>query len=967
MVIVTIFNDYLSIISVLFCRKNSADTVELDAVSNDMQPSVKRAIIYLGLLLIVMVVSSNARADSNHSLLPQDPAWITGKLITGFTYHILPVDEQSDRIQLYLRIKAGSVQETEQQQGYAHLLEHMAFNGTKNFPKNKIIRLFEQAGLVFGRDLNAFTSFDNTVYQLSIPEGNELLLKQVLQYLADISYQINLNQAEIAKEKGVVQGEIYTRANLLDNPYIAYMDNFGEGTKYQYQKIVGTVNSIEKATQTGLNAYYNSWYHPENIELLIVGDVKENTTVQLINEYFLAFKGDHQLQLKQPHRIPSFKQTPFTVASPQVKVETSSLVFNLPDYKYKTHHDDYKNRLIIFVNQLLNYRLTRSNELKKKPYNHAFSYIGTPNDGGNKWVYSLGVNHDNSFNNRSGAIKFLASEAARLQQYGFTNEEFKHQKALLASQTKNANIDYRNKKSVDIINEALNSLMHNKTNISPSLNNILANEFLAKIRLDEINNFTSETLVKPQFSAFYTQGSGTQDTAKIIADIQQTLLTKQSLPNDNLVIASKALIANLPAVGKIVKSSEYPQYYMQELHLDNGVAALLQPDSSANGKVYLEFSAPGGITALDPKTRAAAVALTDIYLNSGLAEMTGQQTAQLFQLNNTQLTPYISNTTQGFTIETAADKLEFAMSSIYAAMLNGKIDDTVFKHVKQSMIQWTRNNDPNFQSITKGDLFSHNPYEGKLSLKQLYDLDKDKVEAVYKQLFGHANGYKLTVIGDFEPLQAKALIAKYIGSLPKGKKHQYTIKKQPVLNKKVSLKREINKLDRADLVFDFIFEATEPNIKDIYASDLISRVLQRKMVNNVREELSLTYSPNAWCGSATPGSNYARCQINVVTDKKDADKGVEAVELALKDLYQTGVSQTELDEHKKALVLAMLDNDKFPQQRARFVHRDFINGFPIGSVLEPQAVVDEIDKAYIDLLINRYLKDAGQVTLTVLP
>ncbi|PSW74042.1 hypothetical protein C9J41_07665 [Photobacterium sp. GB-50] len=961
------FLNFLRVISVFFCRKNGSDTAKLDLAINVLVRCMKQRIMHLGLLLLTMVVSVNARADSDHLLLPQDPSWITGKLVTGFTYHILPVDEQSDRIQLYLRVKAGSVQETDQQKGYAHLLEHMAFNGTKHFPKNEIIRLFEQAGLEFGRDLNAFTSFENTVYQLSIPEGNEQLLKKVLQYLADISYQINLEQDEIAKEIGVVQGEIYSRANLIDNPYIAYMENFGEGTKYQYQKITGTVNSIKKATHKGLKAYYDSWYHPTNMELLIVGNVKEKTTVKFIKEQFSDFKGYRQLELKQPPHLPTFKQTPFTVFSSQIKEETSSLVFNLSDYQYKTYQDDYHNRLVNFLNQLINHRLTRSNELLKTPYKYAYSYLGTPNDAGNKWVYSLGVGHDNFYKNRSGAIKFLASEVARLHQYGFTNEEFELQKNLLSAQIIKSNVDYKNQKSVDIINRALDSLIHNKVNVSPSLDNTLAKKFLAEIRLDEINNFTYEVLVNPQFSAFYTKGAGAPDTDKIIADIQQILLTKQSLPNGSLVTESKALIVNLPSLGKIVKSSDHPKYNMQELHLDNGVAVLLQPDASADGKVYLEFSAPGGITILDPKYRAAAVALTDIYFNSGLSGMTNQQTTQLFQLNNTQLIPYISNTTQGFTIETVADNLDFAMSSIYAAMLNGEIDDTVFHHVKQSMIQWTRNNDPNFESVTKGDLFSHNPYEGKLSLKQLYDLDKDKVKTVYKWLFGHANGYKLTVIGDFEPLKAKALIEKYIGSLPEGKKHQYTTKKQPVLNKKVSLKRGINKLDRADLVFNFIFEATEPNIKDIYASDLISRILQRKMLTYVREELSLTYSPNAWCGSATPGSNYARCQINVVTDKKDAKKGIEAVEYALADLYKTGVPQFELDEHKKALVLAMLDNDKLPKDRAWFVHRDFINGFPIGAVLEPQTVVDEIDKAYIDSLINHYLKNAGQVTLTVLP
>ena len=263
------------------------------------------------------------------------------------------------------------------------------------------------------------------------------------------------------------------------------------------------------------------------------------------------------------------------------------------------------------------------------------------------------------------------------------------------------------------------------------------------------------------------------------------------------------------------------------------------------GKVYLEFAAPGGITSLPADARVAAIAAPNIYLFSGLAKLSSQQTEQLFQVNNTSLTPYIDNTTQGYSIETATDSLEFALSAIHASMLNGKIDANVFNNIKQNMLNWNRNNDPGFQSVIQKDLFLSNPYEGKLSLKQLYNLDEESVRWVYKALFGHANGYKLTLIGDFDQQQAKVLIEKYLGSLPKGQLHQYASKKQPFSTKKVVLQENINNAQRADLIFDFIFEATQPSIKEIYAADIMSRILNRKMYTYVREELSLSYAPTS--------------------------------------------------------------------------------------------------------------------------
>jgi len=920
--------------------------------------------MYLGALLASLLVGC-ATTNTGVKQLPEDPNWLTGKLESGFSYHILPVDEKSDRIQLYLRVNAGSVNETSEQQGYAHLLEHMAFNGTKNFPKHEIIRLFEKAGLGFGQDINAYTSFENTVYTLNIHEEDSELLPQVLRYYADVSSQISLDETEVAKEIGVVQGEIHNRANLYDEPHIAYMENFGEGTKYQYKNIGGTLQSVENATAAGLQTFYQTWYHPENIELIIVGNVNGEEIVKLINEQFSQVKGHGKLASKEPQTIPQFSQTAFSMTSSQVEIDNSSLVFNLPDYQYQTYQDDYQNRLTHLTNQLLNYRLSRSNELLEKPYNEAFSYIGTPNDAGNKWVYSLGVNHDVALTN--SASEFLAVEVARLQQFGFTEAELTLQKSMLDAQIQTMKGDNHSNKSSHIINNSLKALIHQQVRVSPALDKQLATEFLANITLDEVNKFSAQTLVKPQFSAFYTWGSGTPNSDKIMAKVEQVFASQQTPPNANLVLPSTPLLTSLPAAGKIIKTTEYPKYQFQELQLDNGVTVLLQQDSRANGKVYLEFAAPGGITSLPANKRVAAVAAPNTYLFSGLSDLSGQQTEQLFKVNNTTLTPYINNTTQGFSVETTTNNVEFALTAIHAAMLNGKIDAHVFNNIKENMRNWNRNNDPGFQSIIQKDLFLNNPYEGKLSLTQLHKLDIESVEWVYKTLFGHANGFKLTLIGDFEQAQAKLLIEKYLGSLPKGQLHQYATKKQPFSTKKVKLQEYVNSAQRADLVFDFIFEATQPSIKEIYAADIMSRILNRKMYAYVREELSLSYAPNAWCGFSTPGSNYARCQINVVTDKQDAYKGVDAVEQALAEIYQQGVSQEELDEHKYALALAMSDNDKLPKARAWFVHRDFMNNFPVGAVLEPNDIVASIDKSYIDALINHSLKEAGQVTLTVLP
>ena len=235
---------------------------------------------YLATAICLSVVGCSSTSNITEQLIQPDPAWTSGQLENGLTYHIYPDHEASVSVRLV--VHAGSIQETPQQEGYARFVEHMAFNGSKNFSQNDVIRLFEDAGSSFGADLNAYTSYEETEYELDLPDN--LQLESALIWMRDIGDGLDLASSEVEKEKGVILGE-FRMARLDDKSFgEIFYDHFIEGGPYDSHDSLGTKASVVDATSQGLGDFYQTWYQPQIAELVISGDVDLKTVIPLIEE-----------------------------------------------------------------------------------------------------------------------------------------------------------------------------------------------------------------------------------------------------------------------------------------------------------------------------------------------------------------------------------------------------------------------------------------------------------------------------------------------------------------------------------------------------------------------------------------------------------------------------------------------------------------------------------------------------------
>ncbi|MFO6423182.1 M16 family metallopeptidase [Motilimonas sp. KMU-193] len=907
--------------------------------------------------------------------LKPDPNWQIHQLDNGFQYRLYSVDETSDRVQIYLWVKSGSIDETQEQKGGAHLLEHMAFNGTKHFPGHKIEQLFKQAGLNFGQDLNAFTNYKDTVYTLSIPENNQELLNEVLLYLSDVAQSITLDETEVAKEIGVVQGEYYTRAGNELEPDIAYMQAMSTGSQYGYYGVIGTLEQIERLNAKALQDYYHAWYRPDNMELLVVGNIDKQQVATAIEKQFKRLYG--KAQSKNRPAEPEFKHATQTFQSEKVMRNNISLNYILPKAIVQTVADSERNSLIHFTHALINMRLARAHELSQNPFAGVNSYIGQPLFVGDNWLYSLGIDYELSQDH--AAIDWLGAEIAKINQFGFSQAEFDQLEQMYFAHLFNFEQTYQNRTSQVIINEYLHAQQQQQVSVDKATTLSLFEGFLDQLTLAKVNQFAKQTLVNPQIYQIAPSADTTSPLNAGAIKPHQQLETwvAAALKQTVTPYPSEQLVANYTRsqeqgqTGKLIAEQSHKALGIEQLTYANGLSVLLQPDNTNKGMVYFQFSALGGITTLDANYRAAATMLIDAQVASGLENQSAQQVSQALASHITTINPFINNTQRGFDGSMPTNQLEFGLDYLSRAYRSTKVDEAAFKQVKTNF----SSNVKNYINSKQGQvdsryfqtLYGNNPYEGLLSLTQIQQTTPADIQYVKQQLFGSAADFKLTLVGDFEPEQAKQLINQYLATLPKGEKHAAQKVQLNALESKASLNERLNENDRADLVFQFVYQGVEPSVKQIYAADLLARLLQDQLMTTVREELSLAYSPYAGCDPAIVNLNYSHCRIALITAPKDATKAKQAIEKILTNFYQNGADETALAQHKKVLETAMLDTFKDPQSRAWFIHRDWVLGYDVGSVLEADAILASIDKPYIDGLIKQMLQQAGQVTLINTP
>jgi zinc protease len=841
-----------------------------------------------------------AASSTTGTLLPRDPSVLVGKLPNGLTYYIRKNTEPKNRAVLYLVTKAGSVLETDDQQGLAHFTEHMAFNGTRDYPKNELVNYLQKSGIKFGADLNAYTSFDETVYQLPLPTDSDKVFSNGLNILANWAGYQTFDPAEIDAERGVVLEEARARGKdaqerMRNQTWPVLLNN----SRYAVRIPIGKEDIIKNFKPETIKAFYHEWYRPDLQAVIAVGDFDPMAVLARIKNDFSPLTNPANEKPRAYYDVPPTPGTAVKIVTDKEFPYTlAEIVVKHPETALKTYADYLQSIRVQLFNQMLNDRIKEQMEKPNPPFLYGQSSYG-PFTGRQDAFVTVAVARQAS--ELETAVKAAVAETERVRQFGFTITELERakQNALVA-------IDHgyneRDKTQSSLfVSEYLENFVTGNAipGISFGYNFYINN--ISKITLAELNAMAGK-YVSDQNRVVIVEAPD-KDKEKLPAE--QTILTWISDAGKNLkpyidYTTDKPLLDNLLPAGKIVSSQADSDIAITTLVLSNGVKVILKPTQFKNDQIFVNGYSFGGTSLASDQDYYSADMAADVIHGSGIAGFSQMELAKKLSGKILDVRPYISDITEGISARTTPKDFETAMQLIYLYFTKPRKDPDIWQSTiaQTKSLLANRGLDPGsvFEDTISSVMSNHNFREMNVTESGLNAASLDKGFAFYQDRFSDASRFVFTVVGNFDVETIKPYLAAYLGSLPSTNSKE-TFKDLGIHPRAGQITKTVYKGigDKAavQLVFDGEYDYNDANNIQV---DAIESILQIKLNERLREKEGMVYSPSVKADyKKNPEGRYT-FTIYFECAPANVDKLVAATMEEIDKIKQNGALATDIEK-----------------------------------------------------------------------
>ncbi len=802
-----------------------------------------KTVSFLSLLAAAILYVMPAKAQEK---LPIDPNVKVGKLDNGMVYYIRKNAKPEKRVELRLAVNAGSILETDEQQGLAHLLEHMCFNGTKNFPKQELVNTIERMGIRFGADLNAYTSFDETVYMLKVPTDQPDLIEKGFQILEDWAHQVTLDGKEIDKERGVVLEEWRLGLGAEDRMRKKAFPVIFKGSKYADRLPIGKPEVLKSFKHETLRQFYKDWYRPNLMAVVVVGDMDIEQAEKYIIKHFAHIKNPENPKNREVFDLPDNKEPLISIETDEEATNNTVMFFYKHSKRYIETVDDFKWQLLqdLFT-EMINNRLEEISQKPESPYIYAGTQYGSFLARTKDAYLGYAVSKENQIDK---SFETLLLENERVKRFGFTKTELERQKKDLLTQYEKRAKEFDKMESGNLAMEYVYHFL-SKDPIPGAQNEYAyAQKFLPNISLEEVNALAKQWITDENFVLMITAPKKdgihvpTKDEIlKIIEKVKQSDLK----PYEDKQL-DDPLIAKIPEPVEITKKIENKDLGYTEITLANGAQVIIKKTDFKNNEIQFSGFSYGGYSLISTEDVLNGMYAASIVEECGLGKFSKSDLKKKLAGKDVSITPYIYDVKQGFTGKVAPQDLETMLQLLYMYFTDVRKDEEAFKSFiskLKSQFMFITNN-PQFaflERLTK--IVTQNDPRTILipTEEQLQTVTLDKSIDFFKERFGNANGFKFFFVGNINEEEAMPLIQKYIGNLPSAKK--------PDMWKDVSPKFP------AGIVNDVVYKGKEEKgfVGMVWNSDYqwspennikmreLNMILDIMLRENVREKESGTY------------------------------------------------------------------------------------------------------------------------------
>lgn len=838
--------------------------------------------------------------------LPLDPKVRTGVLANGMKYYIKYNARPEKRAELRLAVNAGSTMENDDQQGLAHFVEHMAFNGSKNFKKNDLVNYLEGIGTKFGADLNAYTSFDETVYMLEIPTDKEDIYKKGFLILEDWAHNLSFDSLEIEKERGVVLEEWRLGQGAFERMNRKYWPVLFKDSRYAERFPIGKPEILKSSPHSLLKNYYRDWYRPDLQAIIVVGDIDVDATENLIKEQFSRIPAAKNPKPVIAWQVPDQENFRVSVVSDKESpYNVLQLMYFDKPQKLHTYGDyrEYIKRELF--NGMISARLT---ELVKRP-GSPILYAGAGYYGSvrNKDAYTSFALFPNG--NAAGAIEAVVTENQRVKLYGFTATEFERRKKQMLTEYEQSYTEREKTESKTLVSEYVKLFL--ETEAVPGIENEYnyVKSLLPGITLEEVNSLAPAWIRPEGKNAMLILMMAEKDGNKIPSDAEVTrifLEAGQKIPGkyeDKVV--NTPLITTMPVPQKVVKSVD-KGYEVTEWTLGNGARILLKPTVFKDNEVLLWAHSWGGTNLYPDKDYRSADASNAIQEQMGYGNFDGVALEKYLQDKTATLHTGVLPLSESLEGSSSKKDLETLLQLVYAAFTMPRMDSLAFAawiSQQKGFIQ-NSSSDPGqvFGDSVRYIMSGRHPRAKPETEATLNEVKLSRAYAIYKERYLDPGDFVFTIVGSFQPDSLKPLIEKYIGgiSAPLKRELRKDIQMKPP---KGTLSRTFRKGNepRSSVLLMWTGEVAYTR-RNRFEARVLSSLLTIKLRENLREDKSGVYGVSIYpqLEDFPKGTYKYTCSFSCAPD--NVEKLIAAAREEIDAVRKSGCSELNLGKIRETLL-----------------------------------------------------------------
>lgn len=723
----------------------------------------------------VLVTSSFGQMEPN-DFLPTDPDVIIGTLPNGLKYYIKQNKKPEQRAELRLAVKVGSIMEDDNQQGLAHFLEHMCFNGTKRFPKQDLVNFLESTGIRFGAHLNAYTSFDETVYMLQVPTDRQEILGKGLDVLEDWAGSVTFDNAEIDKERGVVVEEWRLGRGAYERVSNKLLPSVLFNSRYANRLPIGKKEVLDTFQYETVKKFYKDWYRPDLMAVMAVGDFDVKQVEEMIKTRFSRLTNPTPLRPRTEYDIPSHTEAIYAVTSDKELPMGNADIYFKYDSKEERTVSDYRMRLVgDLYDAMLNNRFQEATLKPDAPFAQAFCYDESFMGGKRAFIVSVAPKNESLSKGYEAALQ----EVMRVRQNGFTTSELEREKKNMMTAMERQYNERTKTDSRGIIGEYVRNFIDKEPMPSLTYEYELYKKYLPLITLTEINGLTDVRM--GQKSSRVVTMAGPEKEGLRIPSEQELRNVYARVENSSLAayddkISDLPLLAAMPKPGKVKATKVRKAIGVTEWTLSNGIKVILKPTDFKNDEILFSASSPGGSSLASDDNYLSADMCTQIMQMGGVANFDMTALQKYLAGKRVSVAPTISSLQEGFSGSSAPKDLETAFQLIYAYSTAPRKDSSAFGSIVARMKTFLENKNLSPESAFQ-DTFSvtmanyhyrARPYTTEL----LKEVNLDKAYAFYVDRFSDMNDFTFYFVGNFDLKTMKPLVETYLASLPSKKRKE---------------------------------------------------------------------------------------------------------------------------------------------------------------------------------------------------